>query len=159
MLTNTAIPLDNNFDVPRPVENFAFVTKDGVYVLPINGEDIDGEKFRNYGNSAEWRILNYKIDDDGMSIQYKDQWKKVLATVHTHPGVASEGNGSTHSSADRSIMENQKTRSIVFSVNGQAYGMIPGSRNSIPIARHLEFRNGSISIINHYKHLRDFLKQ
>gem|GEM_PF-3116152 len=99
MLDNSVRDIEVGGESIRPIENFAYVTKEGVYVLPTSGQDIDGNSYRNYASEAEWRVLNYKVSDKGMSIEYKGKWQSVLAAVHTHPktplAVAS------HSSADR----------------------------------------------------------
>ncbi len=156
MLNNTVNDIEEGGESTRPIENFAYVTKAGVYVLPTAGVDIDGNNYRNYANNAEWRVLDYRIDENGMLIKYNGKWVNVLASVHTHPiipmGVPS------HSSADIAWVNNNKTFGVVLSLNGQTYGMIPGSSESINFASNADLLSGRVSLIRHYNLLMQYFK-
>ena len=156
MLDNSIEDIESGGEPTRPIENFAYVTKEGVYVLPTSGEDINGKSYRNYANEAEWRIFNYKVSDQGMTIENNGKWQTVLAAVHTHPqtpmGIAS------HSSADRGWIDDKKTLGIVLGYNGQAYGMIPGSTGAINFASNADLLSGRISIIAQYAALMQYFR-
>lgn len=156
MLNNSTQNLDKT-NLPRPIENSGFVVKDGVFVFPTQGQNLNGENYRNYAADAEWRVLNYKVGSNGISLQYNGQWFLALAQVHTHPEIPGGGGTAFHSGADVGVMNSIKTMSIVIAPH-QTYGMVPGSNSPVIVTSTPDLVNGKFSIIKYYKALYKFIK-
>lgn len=151
LLDNTKKDLEKN-GVPRPIENFAFITSSGVLVLPTKGLDIDGKEYRNYASTAEWRVVPYIIGNNGMHIEYGGRWYKVLATIHTHPGIR-DGSIASHSGSDMGFAKNTKTLSLILSFDDRVYGLLPDSVRSVNFALNSDLTTGKISIINNFQQI------
>jgi hypothetical protein len=64
-------------------ENFAWITKKGVLVLPIT------ENSKN--DESDFSVYQTKTTNGKFYVNYNNSWLQVLAAIHTHPNSANSG--------------------------------------------------------------------
>ncbi len=67
-------------------ENAAWLTKDGVAVLPTSGTTSDGKPFKNGVDGATFNIYDVEGKGNSLSVNFHDQIIHPIASLHTHPG-------------------------------------------------------------------------
>lgn len=137
------------------VEVFAWVTKEGVFVLPTEGVTTDGEKFKNNASTSQWDVMPLKREGNKLYIKYGDRFYEVIASVHTHPAKYLDA---AHSGDDASVLlKRTNVTSIVLSNTG-IYGMNPTSKTSVRITPdRSDFEKGRISVIKNFQQIKNFI--
>jgi len=72
---------NSNYGKSNTIENFAYITKNGVAVLPTHGNG-----YQNTANSAYW-YQAYKTRGQGstFAVDFNGTWIYPIASIHTHP--------------------------------------------------------------------------
>ncbi len=75
---------NSNYGKSNAVENFAFITKNGVAVLPTHGVKANGQTFQNTSNGAPWDVYKFRGKGSTFAVDFNGTWIYPIASFHTH---------------------------------------------------------------------------
>jgi hypothetical protein len=67
------------------IENFAYITKNGVAVLPTSGIKSNGKAFQNTASRAYWDVYETKGQGSTFAVDFNGTWIYPIGSFHTHP--------------------------------------------------------------------------
>lgn len=131
----------------QETENFAFITKNGVAVLPTEGVTFDGKKFKNNYNTAEAEVYKTSGKGESFAVEFHGTKLKPIATAHTHPWSSSIAVAS-HSPDDQDYIKATGLKGVVFGPK-KVYMATPSDLQPTPIGTLNNFlKDGYIIIPN-----------
>jgi RHS repeat-associated protein len=103
----------SNMGQKNAIENYGYITRGGVAVLPNSGLDMWGNKFKNTSTRAENNVKGYMWMGYGkkFTINFHGQTLHPIAWIHTHPDFFG---GYGQSSGDTSVTATYGIPSVVI---------------------------------------------
>lgn len=79
----------SNMDQKNAIENYGYITKEGIAILPNSGYDRWGDKFQNHSLHAEHNVLGYLWRGYGndFKVNFHGRTLHPIAWIHTHPDL------------------------------------------------------------------------
>ncbi len=142
----------NPGDAKNEKENFAFVTKDGVAVLPVEGKTHEGKEFKNNHNTAETEVYKASGKGENLTVDFNGTKIKPIATAHTHPWSSPLAVGS-HSPEDQAQIKNTGIKGIVFGPQ-RVYIATPSNPRPTPVGTLNNFLKDGFVIIPNIKKVK-----
>jgi len=105
----------------KEIENFSWITNEGVVVLPTSGVKSDGTFFKNGPDHAIWDVYPTAGSGSSLTVKFHGKTIRPIANAHTHPD---DGPGSIPYHSGYDVINTRHDRVPSFVISRQTvYGM------------------------------------